>query len=255
MGESSWKSIWEPLLIGKFGQYADSVSASWFWARIKKRTPLLGYPEGGFTTLARKIASAIEKMGGKIYYRQQISSFQKELAGFDQVISTVPRRNVPFLGTINLVLRFKKPFLPNNIYWLNIATPKFPFLSVIEHTNLISSKNYGGEHLVYVGQYLSPNQTEFSLTDKELLQKYHGDLKKINPGYQSLLSGFDVFKDPYTQPVFPLNYSRTASFLNKTVGGIFQASIEQVYPWDRGTNYAVALGRGVAETIIKKNEK
>ena len=31
---------------------------------------------------------------------------------------------------------------------------------------------------------------------------------------------------------------------------VYLANIEQVYPWDRGTNYAVELGEKVAHQIL-----
>lgn len=42
MGENSWRILWEPLFEKKFSIYADKIPASWFWARIKKKKPLLG---------------------------------------------------------------------------------------------------------------------------------------------------------------------------------------------------------------------
>ena len=45
IGEKAYKALWEPLLIGKFGKYADQISLAWFRARIVKRTTNLAYPE------------------------------------------------------------------------------------------------------------------------------------------------------------------------------------------------------------------
>jgi len=63
---------------------------------------------------------------------------------------------------------------------------------------------------------------------------------------------FEVFKSSYAQPIIPLNYSSIIQPIKTNVRGLYQASMEQVYPWDRGTNYAVALGKAVAEEIIKE---
>jgi len=252
MGPTPWKFIWEPLLEGKFGEYADKIPASWFWARIKKRSVCLGHPEGGFETLAKRAVSAVEKTGGKVLYRQSVSSPGKLSDQFDRVISTVPVRKVPYLGSVDLVLRLKKPFLPDNIYWLNIGIQGFSFLSVVEHTNLISKQNYGNEHLVYIGKYLPSNHRYFSLTKEEILRRHHPDLTKINPDYKSSLLGFDVFKSLYAQPVFPLNYSWQIPPFKTEAENIYSAAMEQIYPWDRGTNYAVALGKKAAELVSRQ---
>ena len=33
-GNNAYKVLWEPLLVGKFGDFAPKVQAAWFWARI-----------------------------------------------------------------------------------------------------------------------------------------------------------------------------------------------------------------------------
>ena len=68
MGIKGYKSIWEPQLTNKFGGAADTISLAWFWARIKKRTPSLAYPEGGFLKFAESLVTEIEKKGGKVYF-------------------------------------------------------------------------------------------------------------------------------------------------------------------------------------------
>jgi len=248
MGEKSWRYIWQPLFEGKFGSDANKIPAIWFWARIKKRGSRLGYPEGGFANLTAKMIEAIKKQGGQIYYNQKVVSYEK----FDRVISTLPTGRVKSLGIINLLLRLKKSFLPDKIYWLNINLKNFSFLNVVEHTNLISSQNYNGEHLVYVGEYLPENHPDFLLTKESVLQKFDKDLAKICPNYKNALIDFEVFKSPYAQPIIPLNYSAIIPPIKTKIPGLYQASMEQVYPWDRGTNYAVALGKKVAEEIIKQ---
>lgn len=252
MGTKSWKFIWQPLLDGKFGKYADKIPASWLWARIKKRSVYLGYPDGGFDSLAKRAASAIEKLGGKILYNTEVLSPQRDLGRFDKVVSTIPAQKLTYFGAISLILRLSKPFLPKEVYWLNIGVKDFSFLSIVEHTNLIPKYNYNNEHIVYVGKYLPANHKYFSLTKDEILQEYDKDLTKICPNYKSSLIGLDVFKTPYAQPIIPLNYSLNIPPIRTGVGGLYAANMEQIYPWDRGTNYAVALGKRVAQEIIKQ---
>lgn len=267
MGKTSWQFIWQPLFEGKFGNDADKIPAIWFWARIKKRGTRLGYPEGGFSNLINKIIKAINKQGGQIYFNQKVESFEKAenifnviylkdgkkvTEIFDGVISTLPTHQVKSLGATNLILRLTKPFLPNNIYWANIGLNNFSFLCLVEHTNLISSNNYNGEHLIYVGKYLSKDDPYFLQTKEDLLKRYDSDLKKINPDYKNYLIDLEVFKSVYAQPIIPLNYSQIIPSIKTKTPGLYQASMEQVYPWDRGTNYAVELGRKVAEEIMRQ---
>src|SRR3990172_4598595 len=52
MGKKPYEMIWEPQLVNKFGDYFKDIPLAWFWARIKKRTAKLAYPEGGFLEFA-----------------------------------------------------------------------------------------------------------------------------------------------------------------------------------------------------------
>lgn len=72
IGQKAYTIFWEPLLVGKFGKYADTISLAWFWSRVAKRTTNLAYPEGGFLTFAQHIDKAIKAQGGKIYYEAEI---------------------------------------------------------------------------------------------------------------------------------------------------------------------------------------
>ena len=48
------------------------------------------------------------------------------------------------------------------------------------------------------------------------------------------------------------NYSRNIPPLQTAIPNFYMANLQQVYPWDRGTNYAVELGQKVASQCIKK---
>lgn len=287
MGKSTWKILWQPLFKGKFDKHADEIAASWFWARIKKRSPSLGYPEGGFENFAKSVARQITKWGGKIYYQTRIEKIEKEKGGFklkveklnkklletksfDKVICTLPfpiflkiapklpssykkkLSNITGIGAINLILRLKKPFLTDGTYWLNINGAGFPFLAIVEHTNFMKKSYYAGEHIVYVGKYLSPTHKYFPMADEELFATYEPYLKKINPFFKDNLIGYDVFRAPFAQPIIPLNYSKVLPPLDTPIEGLFLATIQQVYPWDRGTNYAVEMGKKVARLVNNK---
>ncbi|HCN7669545.1 TPA: FAD-dependent oxidoreductase, partial [Escherichia coli] len=84
-GESVYKVVWEPLLKGKFGPYAEDVSAVWFWNKLKLRggsrgkggEERLAYYKGGFISLADSLAKKIKEMGGTIVLNQKVVSLNK----------------------------------------------------------------------------------------------------------------------------------------------------------------------------------
>ncbi|MEP7292151.1 MAG: oxidoreductase, partial [Chloroflexota bacterium] len=63
-----------------------------------------------------------------------------------------------------------------------------------------------------------------------------------------------VFRAPYAQPIPYLNQSERIPAIETPLPGVFWASMSQVYPWDRGTNYAVEIGRRAAGLMMGKAE-
>ena len=280
MGNNPWKVLWEPLFAKKFGKYSVDISASWFWARIKKRSVSLGYPEKGFASLADSIAKVAHRNGAQFKYGRAVVSIKKRVGGllvitdkgeafnFDRVVCTLPTplffkiaKDLPRsykkkysgllgLGTVNLVLALKKPFFKDSTYWLNVNDLNFPFLAVVEHSNFMNKAKYGGDCLVYVGNYLETTHEYFQKSAQELFREFAPYLKRISPHFSKKdIRRFWVFRAPFAQPVVGRNYSRKIPPIKTPVPGLYLANIQQVYPWDRGTNYAVELGTRVAELV------
>lgn len=275
MGIKGYSLLWKPLLRNKFGDFAPSISLAWFWARIVKRTPSLAYPEGGFLRFAEALATACIKKGVTIKYNTTISSIEekngKVLLGnegeFDKALVTLPSfaftslakglpeaykkklTVLPGIGAVVLVLRLRKKFLPDNTYWLNICDTAAPVLAIVEHTNFIDKKHYNNEHIVYLGNYLPATHPYFSDTAKELLSKFDTYLTKINPEYADSLITVEKFSVPFAQPIITRNYSKKIPPFTTPLKNVYLANMQQVYPWDRGTNYAVALGKKAASVL------
>lgn len=281
MGEKAYSVIWEPLFVNKFGRFIDDISLSWFWARIKKRTQSLAYPEGGFLNFAEHLVRVIKKYGGEFYFGTEIVELTssgkpkikyKTKEGirtevFDKLIVTTPSYlflkvapelpegykqslgRLKGLGATNLVLRLKKPFLQDGTYWLSVCDKTAPVMAIVEHTNFMDKKNYGDEHIVYLGNYREQNDKYFSTDEDKMLSFFDPFLKKINANYKKNLISMKLFKAPFAQPIIPTNYSKIIPSFDTPLKNVYLANIEQVYPWDRGTNYAVELGQKVAEKI------
>jgi len=282
MGQKAYKKIWEPLLINKLGKYSDKVSLAWFWARVFKRTTSLAYPKGGFLNFAKHLEEEIIKNGGKIFYNTEVKNLsskdtpqiifslpgkQPKIEKFDKVIVTLPLvlffrickslpksyvdkyKSLINIGATNLVLRLKKPFFKDNTYWLNMCDLSSPILAVVEHTNFMDKKNYNNEHLLYVGNYMEISDKRFIMTKDKLLNLYDPWLKKINSRYKSLIIDSELFHAPFAQPIVTTKYSKKIPPFKTPLKNIYLANIQQVYPWDRGTNYAVELGKKISDLI------
>lgn len=266
-GKKVYAVVWEPLLAGKFGKYADEVNMAWFWARIKKRTMRLGYLEGGYDELVSKIAGKIKENGGII---KTGTPFDPSGCNeFDKLIVTVPSslaakmfpqfppkykeklESVRHLHALNLLLITREKFLKET-YWLNINDRSFPFIAIVQQTNLVDSKYYGGDHLTWIGNYLPQNHAFLKMTKEQLFKLYYPYLQKINPKFnlQPTTHNLQLFTGPFAQPIFPLNYSKIKPDFTTPLPNVYLANMDMVYPWDRGTNYAIEMGMEVAERIM-----
>lgn len=290
MGKRAYDLIWKPQLNAKFGKYADKISLAWFWARVKKRTPKLSYPEGGFLALAKHLEAKIRDMGGKFHYNAEVSKLKSPASRqggqnskvkisiqnskvedyeFDAIILTLPsplflkiaqglpawyQKNLNKLqgiGAINLVISSKEKFLKDDTYWLSICDNSFPFMAVVDHGNFMDKEYYNNEHVIYVGKYAPSDHPYFKMNKNELLKEYLPYLKKLNPNFELSILNFELFKAPFAQPIIPVNYSKIIPSFETPMPNVFLANIQQVYPWDRGTNYAVELGRKAANLIMQ----
>ncbi|HSW48240.1 MAG TPA: NAD(P)/FAD-dependent oxidoreductase [Candidatus Saccharimonadales bacterium] len=267
-GSEVWEKVWKPLLNGKFGPFAESVNMAWFWARIYKRTFSLGYLGGGYQRLSEKIAEKIKERGGVIKLG---TSFDPKLVSkFDKVIVTTPLavfakmfpelpedyknkiNQIPHLHAFNMLLITKEKFLPAS-YWLNISDSEFPFVGVVQHTNFVDSAHYGGQHLTWLVNYLPPDHPLLKMKKKEILKKFEPFLLKINPGFdlKKNIIDFEMFLGPFAQPVFPVNYSKIKPDFITPIENVYLANMDMVYPWDRGTNYAIEMGEKVAKIVTE----
>lgn len=291
MGRESWEKLWQPLFAGKFGAAADQINAAWFWARIHTRSQRLGYFKGGFQRLADLAVKKLFDQGVKFQFQTKVSRIKQTRSGweltakplnskktavnqagsfyFDQVLFTGHSRELvqispdlpdwyqqqlkklTGLGAVSLLLELDEPLLPDDTYWLNINQPDWPFLAVVEHTNLVSPDHYGHKHLVYAGNYLPAADPLYDLDKQELFDRYLPYLRQLNPGYDFThnLNGCYLFKTEFAQPVVKTNHSRILPKTSTPLSGLYWAGIEQVYPYDRGINYAVKIGREAASLV------
>jgi protoporphyrinogen oxidase len=160
-------------------------------------------------------------------------------------------RALKSMGAVVLVLSLRQQ-LTQSIYWHNLPKEAgFPFLAMVEHTHYMSPEHYGGDHIIYCGDYLDPTHRYFNISKEELLQEFVPSLKRFNPQFEpSWIKDSWLWKTPYAQPVPPVNHSRNIPDIRTPVQGLYFASMSQVYPWDRGTNFAVEIGRKVAHMVM-----
>ncbi|MXY72752.1 MAG: amine oxidase, partial [Dehalococcoidia bacterium] len=287
VGKQAFDAFWGPLLRGKFAEHADEIGMAWLHWKIRLRfgsregrlgaKETLGYPRGSFRSYYFALADHIREAGGRISLSTPVESVVTELGAvtgiradgafheFDQVLMTTPniitKRIAPDLPASYveildrvryqwascLVLALDRPL--SDVYWLSIADD-LPFVACVEHTNLVGAERYGGNHLVYLSNYVAPDHPVLQMDAEEALTAYEDSIRRINPAFdRSWVREKWFFRDPGGQPVITTNYSASIPSMETGIGGLYLSNTTQVYPEDRGQNYSLQLGEQAAELM------
>jgi protoporphyrinogen oxidase len=283
-GNKVYELMWEPLMVGKFGErYAREVNMAWLWARIKSRTTRLATFQGGFQAFANKFADHLSDMGVQITYSARVEQIRPAEDGgvildlptgpehYDQVLVTTSPGllaklapelpsdylqgllNLKSMGAVVMVLSLKHQLSEQGYYWYNIPKKAgFPFLALVEHTNFLSPEHFGGDHIVYIGDYLEVDHEYFQLNEQELLERFLPVLPRFNSSFQrDWIKKVWLWRTPYAQPIPLVDHSKNIPAIQTPIPGLYFASMSQVYPWDRGTNFAVEIGRRAARIMLQ----
>jgi protoporphyrinogen oxidase len=158
---------------------------------------------------------------------------------------------VNYLGNICLVLRLSVSL--SSTYWLNVNDPGFPFVGVIEHTNFDAPAHYGGDHIVYLSRYLDVDDPIWSMDDDEYLEYAILHIRKMFPQFEGdWIRDHRTWRARYAQPITERNYSTYVPHPETPFGNATIATMAQIYPEDRGTNYAIRDGVRAAHRLLTR---
>ncbi len=214
-GKHVYDELFLHLLRSKYGSQADTISAAWFIERIQLRShtgkqgEILGYLNGGFYQLVSRLqeeirktstilcgssADKIETEKGKII-RVRIN---KKWYDAPVVLSTIPPHILSsviefpeeykhrisqheYQPAICIMLGLKRPIGP--YYWTNILEPSV-FGAVVDHCNFMNQRDYGNQHIVYLGSYVDVNSPLLTMSEESVFAQYFTNLKKLFPYMQ-----------------------------------------------------------------------
>ncbi|MFC5143230.1 NAD(P)/FAD-dependent oxidoreductase [Streptomyces aureoversilis] len=160
-------------------------------------------------------------------------------------------RRIRYLANICLVLENNRPL--SDTYWLNVNDPSFPYVGVIEHTNMDDPARYGGRHIVYLSKYLPADAELYRMDDEQVFEHSLPYLRRMFPGFdRSWVDAHHVWRADHAQPVITPGYTRVMPPVQSRVTGLYLAGMAQVFPEDRGTNYAVRDGRRAGRLIADR---
>ncbi len=289
-GEKSWQALWSPLLSSKFGRDAAEISAVWIWNKFKLRggsrengKEKLGYITGGFQLVADRLKEGIVANRGVVNLNSRVTEifagtepdqgrYSLKVAGenydhlFAQVICATAAE--PFLtladgllpddnykaklaaskhkANLCLIVCYEQQFSP--WYWTTICD-ELPFVVIVEQDKLCSVPACG--HPVYFSRYLDVEDELWHLPDSAIRDQFLAAAASAFPetAKNKVLTA-KLIRTRYAQPVIERHYSRKMPAMKTPLPGIWLAGMAQIYPEDRGMNYAVRLAEELAAAVI-----
>ena len=288
-GKRATDIVWKPLLQGKFDVYWDQVTMAWLWTRIHVRqtskikgelTERLGYFEGGFRVMVDRWVEELVAAGADLRTGTSVSAFT-EVDGrpaitvngvtrqFDAVLGAIPSNafarvaaehpamtpeykeqltSIDYLGAKLMVLTTSEPI--TDAYWHQIHDLDAPFLVFLSLDSLIGTERTGGRYIYYIGDYVQNDDPLMTMSDTELRERWYAGLEKLIPAFRrDLVEESHIFTFRNAQHIVDVTYGDRIPELKTPLPGFFLANFSQVFPEDRGTNYAVRDGLRVAALI------
>jgi protoporphyrinogen oxidase len=282
-GDHAYHVIWEPLMRFKFAEHAEAISAAWIWARMVRLSRSrasawreeLGYIDGGSQTVLDALGRDLEARGARVVTNAAVEGIVMqggratgvrvggETLPADVVISTVtmPRfralaadlpadyldrlARIPTIGIFCLFLRLREPVTP--FFWVNTHDPRVPFAGMIEYTNLNPVPELGGDRILYVPQYLSPDDPRYAQDDEAVFRAYTDALALLHPAFdRSWVKFHALFRDRHAQPICLTDYRETTPRIATPLANLFVTDSSQLHPHDRTISGSMSLGREAA---------
>jgi len=283
-GKSATEALWGPMHKVKFGPFYKDIPLAWMIGRLRQRMnsrkqgdERLGYLKGSLSVLCSRLTEELKKMGVEIEtgasleglnvekdFVQSIETskgvitaddylltfptvYLKDVKGLPQFLSD-QLQNIEYFGVYCNVLSLKQPL--SDVYWLNVADPGFSFGGVIEHTNLIPSKEYDGQHLVYLSRYFAHSEEIASLSKKEVEDLMFADLQKIYPSLgKEQINETYLFRSNTAAIVTDRNFSKKVPSCQTSLSNLYLCNMAHIYPDERSVNNSIRIAAEAAKCI------
>ena len=288
-GTRAYEALWGPLLHGKFHDAAPRVSMAWLWARLHVRANSrvpgkgeeLGYVQGGFQLLIDTLVERLRSMGvtlragctidgivsgggmvtlridgaeeryAKAVFTVPSPTFAR-LLPVDAALEEYRRRlcSIAYLGAVCCVFSTRQSLTP--YYWVNCLDRASPFLVFVQHTNFIDPAAYAGRQVYYLGTYVPHDHPLFREDAERVTQRFFEGVRRIAPDFDpAAVEECHLFRFANAQHVVDVGYEGKLPDHRTPIEGIYLANFSQIYPQDRGTNFAVRDGRSIAEMVLE----
>ncbi len=291
-GERATDIVWRPLLEGKFGSAWDTVTMAWLWTRVAVRQrsrqvgdsrERLGYFDGGFAVVVDQLLEELDRHGASVRVGTRVDrmgsregrpalTIDGTVRGYDAVLVTTPGPvfaavarehpqmtrdyaallgSVDYLSAMVLILTTTEPI--TETYWHQVQDTDSPFLVVVSLDSLVGTTATGGRYITYLGAYTGDGDEQMTLSDDDLRRRWFAQLQLLLPRFDpSLVAESHVFRFRNAQHIVGVDFADRIPACRTPLEGYYLANFAQVFPEDRGTNYAVRDGRAAAALILQR---
>jgi protoporphyrinogen oxidase len=259
-GSNTFNKVWLPLLRAKLGDSYQRTSAAFIWATIQRlygarrsglKKEMFGFVPGGYKLIVGTFKQKLLSEGVIIKTGYQAKEIRTNAEGtpkisfannatedFDHVIVTLPSgisaklcnglsapeiqklNNIEYLGVICVAVLLDKSVSP--YYVTNITDTWVPFTGVIEMSALVDKKHFGGNALVYLPKYISPDDPLFDQSDDEIKNYFLGIFKKMYPWLTEDNFKFSgVGRAKHVITVSKLRYSEMLPDIKTSMPGVY----------------------------------
>lgn len=286
-GERIWTGLMKPLFVSKFGPAAGNMPALYIWERLgrEKNKASRGYLEGGLHAMIGAVESKLKSMNVEFCMNATVKSVDEfdesvqvtlsdgETIESDWCVSTMPlpvlkravagssfedQITIPDLkyqGVVNGMFFLKRPL--DNYYWAPVMDSGTEFDGIVEMTELVRTEHYGGHHVAYVMKYCDRDCDLFKEPEEQIAARWKDQLLSLYPDFlkESDIADVCIFKAPFVEPAYPLNYSALKPAITDGKSRLFLATSAQVYPRITSWNSSVGLANEVARQVSARIEE
>lgn len=291
-GKKVYENFWKPLLKSKLGKATNKTSAAYIWSTIHRlygarksatKQEKMGHIRGGYFAIIEAAKKKLSELGVKVLTESHVThlgsseSADKALGlavgskiyHFDKVLLTIPYPNVfrilsdipqdsyfqklrriEYLGVICVLFILNRGL--SSYYVINLIEKALPFTGVIESTNILSSEELKGKHLVYLPRYVTQDDFFNSLQDDEITNLFIEKLSTIFPEFkkEDILHA-KVFRERYVQPILGLNFLDSDIHYQTSLPNIYLANTAMIFDSTLNNNAAIGLAQSAAQAIIE----
>lgn len=148
--------------------------------------------------------------------------------------------NIKYQGIVCASVLTKKSL--SEFYVTNI-TDETPFTGIIEMSALVDKDEFGGNALIYLPKYVSPDDKLFEKSDAEIEMSFLNELEKMYPHFDK--NDVVEFKISRVRQVFPLptlEYSENVPPVTTSLENVFIVNSSQITNGTLNVNETIQLG-------------